>query len=59
MRKDEENFGAESFPGEKGGRGFFVRKGKIDSWKEEMSVEVVEKIEKEFHPVMKKMGYIN
>ncbi len=59
MREDEKKFGAESFPGEKGARGFFVRKGKIDSWKEEMSVEVVEKIEKKFHPVMKKMGYIN
>lgn len=59
MRKDEKKFGAESFPGEKGKRGFFVRKGKIDSWKEEMPAEVIEKIEQTFYPVMKKMGYIS
>ena len=59
MRKDEEKFGAESYPGEKGRKGFFVRTGKIDSWKEEMSAEVIERIEKSFFPVMKKTGYIN
>ena len=58
MRKDEQKFGAESYPGEKGERGFFVRKGKVDSWKEEMPAEVVAKIESTFYPVMKKLGYI-
>lgn len=59
MRNDEKKFGAESYPGEKGERGFFVRKGKVDSWKEEMPAEVIEKIEQEFYPVMKKLGYIS
>lgn len=58
MRKDEERFGAESFPGEKGERGFFVRKGKVDSWKEEMPPEAVERIETVFCEPMRKLGYI-
>jgi hypothetical protein len=59
MRKDEEKFGAESFPGEKGKKGFFVRSGKVDSWKTEMPAEVIEKIEKSFRPVMTTMGYLD
>ena len=59
MRKDEQTFGAESYAGEKGKRGFFVRKGKVDSWKEEIPAEVVEKIETKFHPAMKRLGYIS
>ena len=59
MREDEKKYGAESYPGEKGERGFFVRKGKIDSWKEEMSDENIGKITKKFYPVMKKIGYID
>lgn len=59
MRKDEKKFGAESYPGEKGKRGFFVRKGKVDSWKEEMPPEAIEKIEQTFYSTMKKMGYIS
>jgi hypothetical protein len=58
MRKNEEQYGAESYPGEKGARGFFVRKGKVDSWKEEMPAEVIEQIEEAYYPVMKKMGYM-
>lgn len=57
MRRDEEKYGAESYPDEKGKRGFFVRKGKIDSWKEEMPEDVIANIEESFYPVMKKMGY--
>lgn len=59
MRKDEEQYGAESFPGEKGQKGFFVRKGKVDSWKEEMPAEAVDKIEQTFSTVMEKMGYLD
>lgn len=58
MRNDEKKFGAESYAGEKGKRGFFVRKGKIDGWKEEMPAGVVEKIEETFRPTMIKLGYI-
>ena len=59
MRSEEKQFGAESYAGEKGQRGFFVRKGKVDSWKEEMSPEVIGRIEQAFYPTMKKMGYLD
>lgn len=59
MRKEEQKYGAESYPGEKGEKGFFVRKGKIDGWKEEMPPEAIEKIEEAFSPVMKTMGYLD
>lgn len=57
MRKEEETYGAESFPGEKGSKGYFVRKGKIDSWKEEMPSETVRNIEKKFRSAMEKLDY--
>jgi hypothetical protein len=59
MRKDEQIYGAESYPGEKGKRGFFVRKGKIDGWKEEMPREAIDKIETAFYNTMTKLGYIS
>ncbi len=59
MQKDEMQHGAESYPGEKGSKGLFVRKGKIDSWKEEMSVDVISKIENKFHATMKILGYLS
>ena len=58
MRKEEKQYGAESYPGEKGEKGFFVRKGKIDSWKEEMPAEAIEKIERTFNSAMKQLGYV-
>ena len=58
MRNEEKQFGAESYAGEKGQRGFFVRKGKVDSWKEEMPPEVIGNIEQAFYPTMKKTGYL-
>ncbi len=59
MRGEEEAVGAESYAGEKGAKGFFVRKGKTDSWKEEMPPAVVEKIESAFRPGMKRLGYLD
>jgi len=59
MRGEEKTVGAESYAGEKGARGFFVRKGKTDSWKEEMPAAVIEKIETAFRPGMKKLGYLD
>ena len=59
MRGEEKAYGAESYAGEKGAKGFFVRKGKTDSWKEEMPPAVVSKIELAFGPEMKKLGYID
>ena len=58
MRGDEKKHGAESYPGENGSKGFFVRKGKIDSWKEEMPQNVINKIENKFQAVMKSLGYL-
>ena len=45
MQKDELKHGAESYPGEKGSKGLFVRKGKVDSWREEMPQESIRNIE--------------
>ncbi len=58
MRKQEEIHGAESFPGEKGKSGFFVRKGKTDSWREEMTPAQIARIEKAFWPTLKALGYL-
>lgn len=58
MRKTEEEFGEENYPGEIGKRGRFIRKGQIAGWKEELPAESVRAIEREFSPVMKKLGYL-
>ncbi|NNC87296.1 MAG: sulfotransferase domain-containing protein [Akkermansiaceae bacterium] len=58
MRSEELNYGAESYPGEKGKKGFFVRKGKTDSWRREIPPEVVARIEERFAATMKRVGYL-
>lgn len=58
MRQDEQTNGAESYIGEKGSRGYFVRRGKIDSWKDEMPKEIINKIERKFKEAMIKTGYL-
>lgn len=57
MRKTEEEFGEENYPGEMAQRGRFIRKGKSDGWKEEMSPDTVKAIESEFSAAMKRVGY--
>ena len=57
MKKTEEEFGEENYPGEMGKRGRFVRKGKAEGWKEEMPQDLVKIIEHEFSAAMKKLGY--
>jgi hypothetical protein len=57
MRKEEEVYGSESFSGERGSKGYFVRKGEVDSWKSEMPASVVRKIEHAFGDIMEKVGY--
>ena len=59
MRGEEKTHGAESYAGEKGAKGFFVRKGKIDSWREEMPSAVIRNIEQAFAAGMKQFGYID
>jgi hypothetical protein len=57
MRDEEKEDGAESYAGEKGAKGFFVRKGKVDSWREEMAGDTVKKIEVAFGGTMMRVGY--
>jgi hypothetical protein len=57
MKKSEETYGAEAYMGIKEKRGSFVRRGKPDSWREEMDVELIAKIESEFAPAMRSLGY--
>jgi len=57
MRKDEQEHGAESYPGKIGKRGRFIRRGKVDGWKDEMSPSLVEEIERELGQTMKALDY--
>ena len=43
---------------ERGKGDFFFRKGKIGSWKHELSVDLVKKIEQKFRKEMLELGYI-
>jgi hypothetical protein len=58
MRKEELTHGAAPYSGTKGERGFFVRKGKIDGWKEELSPQLAKKIETRFAHVMQRVEYV-
>lgn len=58
MQQSEKKHGAESFHGEKSDKGLFVRKGQVDSWKEEMPGHVCAKIEQKFQSTMKMFGYL-
>jgi len=58
MRKTEEDHGISAYPGEIGKRGRFVRRGKTDGWKEELSDDLVKRIETEFSDTMKLVGYV-
>ena len=58
MRKNEDIYGAESYFGSKGERGYFVRRGEVDGWKEEMAQDLAKRIESEFSEDMKKVGYL-
>lgn len=57
MRKEEMDHGAAPYSGTKGEGGFFVRKGTVDGWKEELTSESAEKIAGEFSDVMRRMQY--
>ncbi len=58
MRKTEEEFGEENYPGDMAKRGRFIRKGRISGWKEELPPESAQAIESEFGAVMKRAGYL-
>lgn len=59
MKKDEEQHGAESYPGKLGKRGRFIRRGQKDSWKMELNVAEAFQIQSEFAETMKAVGYID
>jgi hypothetical protein len=58
MKKNEEEYGAESYLKIKDKRGKFIRRGKTDGWKEEMEPEQIAQIEKEFRVAMAAAGYL-
>ena len=58
MQENEKKYGAESFHGKKSEKGLFVRKGKVDGWKEEMPNHVIQMIESEFRSTMQMLGYL-
>jgi len=58
MRKNEQIYGAEPYSGTKGERGYYMRNGKIDGWKQELTPELAKRIEREFADTMRKVGYL-
>ncbi len=58
MRRDEEQHGAESYPGELGRRGRFIRKGRVDSWRDEMEERTADRVTRECSTVMQSLGYV-
>jgi hypothetical protein len=57
MRLDEQQSGAEAYPQEPGRRGWFLRRGLVDAWKEELSLDSRNAVEAAFQPVMEAIGY--
>jgi Sulfotransferase domain len=57
MRLDEQRSGAEAYPQEPGRKGWFLRRGLIDGWEDELSLNSRRAIETKFQPVMRAMGY--
>jgi hypothetical protein len=58
MQKDEEEHGAEAYPGEMAKRGRFIRRGETDGWRQEMAEGLVQQLEQEFGPAMRLVGYL-
>lgn len=57
MKADEARNGAEVYEAVAEGRGSFIRKGKADAWKEELSPGLVRVVEAELGRVMELVGY--
>lgn len=58
MRKEEITFGAEPYSGDKGEKGFYVRQGKVNGWKDELPQNLAKYIETNFSETMKMFGYL-
>lgn len=59
MQRLEDKHGAEAYSAEMSQRSRFIRRGKIDGWKDEVDPSLVRRIEQEFAPIMKSLGYLN
>ena len=57
MRFAEQQHGAEAYPQEPGSAGWFLRRGRVDAWKDELTPQTRTAIEEEFRPVMEALGY--
>jgi hypothetical protein len=57
MRDDEMTYGAESYPGELGKVGRFIRKGRAEGWREELSTASEQLIVGQFGQAMSAVGY--
>ena len=58
MRKEEIIYGAEPYSGDKGEKGFYVRQGKVNGWKDELPQNLAKCIETNFSKTMKMFGYL-
>jgi len=59
MKDNEKKHGAESYIKLIGKKGQFIRKGKVDGWKDSLDRSIVEQIENEFGPAMRRTGYLS
>lgn len=58
MRAIEEKYGTESYPEEIRRRGRFVRKGKVNGWRQELTPSLVQRIVSQFSEAMNILGYL-
>jgi glycosyltransferase involved in cell wall biosynthesis len=58
MRNLEDRSGAEAYTGRALGSGRFIRKGRIDGWRDEMDEATAERIGRVFRRAMKEAGYL-
>jgi hypothetical protein len=57
MRRDEEEHGAEAYDEEQARRGRFIRRGRPDGWKDELTPDVAMEIQRKFARAMEAAGY--
>jgi hypothetical protein len=59
MRGEEETYGShlsQAYPGE---RGWFIRRGRVDGWRQELDDLLVQRIETELAHAMRATGYLS
>lgn len=57
MRRHEERYGAEAYDEEQARRGRFIRRGKPDGWKDELTPDLAADIQRRFARAMAAAGY--